>query len=187
MRCTLHVGASALKWGLAPHVSEQLLADCHLCVRSCRSSSEPLHEAIPEMVQVHARHECSGESLASRVRLWTSLGVPPNLCEWVAAVDPRWHPVRKVLVVQCAFAQQADRMRVEQVIGFLMRWQNWSDTRWLALGSSSRLMVASILAGVECLISVVNRKGRNNERYCLLEPQVSTTSPSHLYSKSKAS
>eukprot|EP00971_Amphidinium_carterae_P297233 5904996-Amphidinium_carterae.2 len=38
-----------------------------------------------------------------------------------------------------------------------MRWQKYSDSRWLTVGSCSRSLVASLLAGVLSLVSYVQR------------------------------
>ena len=165
LRCMAHVGSSSIKWGLSAVMSEQLLDDIHMSIKSCRNSADGLHAFISEMVQTLVRFEDAGDSEGARRQFWTCLGVPADLVDWMCVVDPRWHSERHVLIVRPCVAGLPDASaQVEKRVAFLMQWRNWSDTRWAAVGPSSRLMVASLVGGLEGLVGLLHRKGKHNQR-----------------------
>lgn len=166
MRCLAHVGSSAMKWGLAGVVTEQILEDCHLAVAGCRNSADGLHSQIKLFVATCTRYEYTGDEDVLWQVFWQALGVPPDLIQWLMEVNPHWHAHRQVLIVRDQVRHADDPlMAVHDRVSFMLKWKSFSDSRWASIGPSSRLMLLSLVAGVEQVIALLNRNGKNNQRY----------------------
>jgi hypothetical protein len=178
MRCVLHIGSSSVKWGLSGWLSEDILDDCHLVIKSLRNSSDPLQRHVDDFVYSVVRYEDSSEDHDSRSSFWTALGVPPAMLDFVMSVDPRFDLQANVLRVNRALEHaEGGVARVCSVVSFFLSWRNWSDTRWAGVGKSSRLLVSSLFVGIESLVAWVDRCGVNNDRFYLSASKTRLTSP----------
>eukprot|EP00974_Lingulodinium_polyedra_P038239 3664966-Lingulodinium_polyedra.AAC.1 len=101
------------------------------------------------------------------------------MLESIVAVDPRWHGKRARLLVRSCLQDSDDSIEhIESVVRYLLRWKNWSDTRWAGVGPAARLLLGSMCCGLEGIVAEVQANGANNERFYLtaarsrLEPAV---------------
>ena len=149
---------------------EQLLEDMHVCVEACRRSADGLHRQVWQFVHQYVRYDDKHKDDSERQLLWRCLGVPPDLLERLAHVDPRWDASKQVLLVSARVREDPDAFaEVRDRVAFLLQWRKWSDSRWAAVGPSSRLMLGSLVAGGEKIVAMLQQNGKNNERYSHVE------------------
>lgn len=168
LRCVLHCASSSIKWGLSPVITEQLLDDLHLSIKSCNNSSNALHRCVPAFVLRFARYRRTAPDRDGRALWWTCLGVPAPLLDWVLRVNPSWDPSVVVSWVSGELEGAVDGSDlIENVVTFFLRWRNFSGTRWAGVGPSARHLICSLVVGVEPLIRLVDAEGHGNDRYHL--------------------
>jgi hypothetical protein len=49
----------------------------------------------------------------------------------------------------------------------MMRWRDFSNTRWAGVGPSTRRIILSLAVGLEAMVQEVDRDGKANDRYYL--------------------
>ena len=117
-----------------------------------------------------ATYWVSGFRAQSRGRIiwWSALGIPAVLIEWVLRVDPRWDRVAQKLWVCSAVQDSHEGVDlVHSVLLFMMRWRDFSNTRWAGVGPSTRRIILSLAVGLEAMVQEVDRDGKANDRYYL--------------------
>ena len=168
IRCVLHSASSAIKWGLSTHASEEILDDLHLSIKSARNTSYAIHKAVQGFVSRHLQFKTSEHSHEDRCQWWMSMGVSPNLVDWVMQVDPRYDESTGYLYVVAHLAQDSACFElVCDVVQFFMRWTDFSDTRWAGVGNPSRLFILSLAVGLPSLRDIVDANAVGNDRYNL--------------------
>ena len=132
IRCCLHVASSSLKWGLSDWIEEpDVLDDCHMVLKSCRSSAEAMHRLISTHVVRTTIFEAAIDPKPVRTAFWRAMGVPESMVAWVMAVDPRWNTARKKLLVDPALEFEVGAYcRIEACVAYLLQFRRWSTTRW---------------------------------------------------------
>ena len=154
MRCKSHTTHLAVTWSLKPVLLEGMSKDAHNVVRSLRSNAHDLHSHVePFMRQCVQFVEKTDDPVAVE-SFWRLLGVHPGMLKLVCMVDPVWDG-------QSLFI--ADRMSVDPdgwrktkvVLLYLLRWCDWSDTRWLKSSKSARWYMRSLFVGLDKLVALV--------------------------------
>jgi hypothetical protein len=168
LRCVLHSASSAIKWALSSFSNLQVLDDLHLSTKSCSNSSFALHNCVPSLVLQYIGYRDSEHSPEERTIWWSALGIPAVLIEWVLRVDPRWDRVAQKLWVCSAVQDSHEGVDlVHSVLLFMMRWRDFSNTRWAGVGPSTRRIILSLAVGLEAMVQEVERDGKANDRYYL--------------------
>lgn len=168
LRCVLHCTSSAVKWGFSSFSSEQILDDLHLSIKSLNNTSEALHSAVPEFVLRYVGYQDAPQGQDDRRQLWTCLGVPAPLLDWILRVDPRWDPASSKLWVSSQLDGAAGGPElIQDVVLWCLRWMNFVDTRWAGIGPSARQLLLSLCVGVEQLVKLVDANAKGNDRYYL--------------------
>ena len=108
LRCVSHSASSAIKWGLAPFMSSDLLDDVAIAIMSLQNSGSELLKVAPMFVRTRVVFEQGGEDLADRAALWKALGVPDKAMEFILSVNPRWLPDRQLLSVSQSLQERMD-------------------------------------------------------------------------------
>lgn len=151
-RCCLHVTSSAIKWGLQQWCSEEILDDAHLCIKSCRNSSDALFRFTELHVLKTVVYEDPSDADGDRSVFWSALGVPAPLLDFVLWVDPRWDFGRGVLRVRRELEGRMTGIEdIVAVVEYFLQWRNWSVTRWAGVGPAARSFRASLFVGLEAL------------------------------------
>ena len=163
-RCTLHVASSGIHWGqLNATASSSTLDDIHIGIKSLRNSSLTILELVDPFVQEHVRFTREPPENADHVEvLWRVLGVSGPMLTVVVDMDPFWNAADSVLEVSQRF--QVDPHRFEKVANLLMfffRWLDFSETRWAGVVRSAQKCVASLLVGIEQVVTLAYRRKRN--------------------------
>ena len=93
-------------------------------------------------------------------------GVGKDVVKDVAAVNPRYDPTTKLLHVSPHLAHVLDWLdRVASVVTYCVRFREFSETRWAAVGARFRLICLALLVGLERLIEMVHRDADSNTHY----------------------
>ena len=96
-------------------------------------------------------------------RLWTMLGLESQWCEMLVELQLRC--TDGVLYVAVRFEDDADIVeKVSSVLTIVFRWRGWTDSRWLSAGDSTRTLLASIILGIESLVSYALHHGHSPKK-----------------------
>ena len=156
--CAMHDAHNAFRWGFLSEVKNRdLMRDVYVSVESLRSSSDILGKHIGAWVatRVSLSSHRSEKWVDHRRRLLHALDLEPEVIELVAsALQLRWeggklhvsdqHPCRLNLV--------------GTIVGCLRaawRFKKWSESRWLSVGTCSRVSVLGLLLGVPDFVNYI--------------------------------
>ena len=160
--CALHDGHNALKWALHMYFKDpQLLKDIYIIFRSLRESYDLIvdhvHPWLLKIVTFVAEKELPHDEELRLV--WTALNLDPEIVQTLVELKLVWDPANATLKVGRAWASHPDLM--EKLSGALLsawEFKLFTESRWMTIGLSSRIMVASILLGLKSLVSYIRRE-----------------------------
>ena len=76
-------------------------------------------------------------------------------------MDPRWDRVAQKLWVCSAVQDSHEGVDlVHNVVLFMLRWRDFSNTRWAGVGPSTRRIILSLAVGLEAMVQEVDRDGK---------------------------
>ena len=131
-------------------------------IKSLRNSSLTILELVDPFVQEYARFNRNPPADAQHVEvLWRVLGVSGHMLTIVVEMDPFWNAADRVLEVSRRFEVDPKRYeKVANVLLFFFRWLDFSETRWAGVVRSAQKCVASLLVGIEQVVTLAYRHKR---------------------------
>jgi hypothetical protein len=151
-RCVLHILQSAVKWSVAPLVSQQIAHDTHCCIRVLRSSSGAIYDRVDEFIHQRVLYDTSASDLNIMADWWVLVGINEQAwLERILYVNPRWDPAGEFLRVSAQLRDEDDmgRAKIKAVVMYCYRWRFVSDTMWAAMEESAQLYYRSKMLGVD--------------------------------------
>ena len=161
-RCKLHAGGSAVKWGMTPHSSEDVLDDIHISLKALTNTSTELRRKHDLFYARHVSDAMGGtRPWEVRSKYWMSLGVDPEMLNVFQEVNPRWDAATKTLHVMPGLtATEEGKAKILQILQYCDSWQNFSDTRFGGVGPASRRWLISQSVGLDGLVDLVFEDAR---------------------------
>ncbi|CAE8616190.1 unnamed protein product, partial [Polarella glacialis] len=160
--CVNHICHGAMRWSLLHFINDKD------CVRSCFISIESLRNSFGQLVS-----HLEGGWLQGKIEfeqwdgldigeLWSVLGVEPDWAERLTDMQVRWGGG----LLKVAPRYQSDPALIESLSAcFLHIWafRKFSDSRWISLGRSCRVLLASMVLGLEALVAdILASPGQSN-------------------------
>ena len=86
-------------------------------------------------------------------QFWAFSDVEPAVLDLVVKVNPFWDGQR--LRVSAALAGEPDSISsVTTVVQYCLKWCDFSDTRWTAVGLCGRLYLRSLMVGIDKIVNI---------------------------------
>jgi hypothetical protein len=153
MRCALHSGSSAIKWGLQPLASKELLEDVHIGIASLQNSGHQLNAQLDEFIRTCVSYRDEDLQNETVCRFWQCLGVSPANIDKFVAVNPEWNG--EVLLVNKVVKSDPDAfVRIKHLLLVCMRWISFSETRWGGTGPCGREYLLSRRVGLVKIVAL---------------------------------
>ena len=156
--CAMHDCHNALRWSFRVAMSDtSFMRDVYVAVESLRNSMDLLSRYIGEWVALRLRYTPRAPEtwVTSQRQLWQALGLEMETVE-VLADDLQLRFADGVLYV----SDQAPSVIGDDVVGTICacllsawRFRKWTESRWLTVGTSSRIVVAGLLLGLPDLVA----------------------------------
>ena len=153
--CVAHSCSLALKWGLAPlALGEEFTEGVHVSVSGLLRASTGLLVSVKEFIGRYVAFDLVEVADPADLEfLWSYLDVPPKLLPVFCRVCPQWKGNR--LHVRASLVNDVDGIDAITVcIKHCMRWCDFSDTRWTKVGECGRLVMKSLLVGIDGIVSI---------------------------------
>ena len=151
--CAAHGIQNSLKWAVAPHCSAETLKALHITIESLRNSFTLLHNHLYTFISTKLVFRSGPHDEEEATRLWAAMGIEADVLSKFAEVHPLWDGQHLWV---SSHLDGADDVLAQ--VSFLMlkafRWQRFTQTRFLSLGSSTRSLVASLLVGLDALVAI---------------------------------
>ena len=139
LKCKLHGGGNALKWGSWQLHTPDILKDVHICLKSLISGSEALHNHIDQFVVTCMGFEDQTLAADEIKILWLQLHVDDDFMHEFTLLNPRFDG--RVLWISSVYRDTPGILaRVRALVQYSFRWINFSDTRWGATGPCVELL-----------------------------------------------
>jgi hypothetical protein len=92
--------------------------------------------------------------------LWVSLGVDNQVCTMLVDLQMRFEDDHLFVAEKYSDSDEV----LDMIAGVLMsiwKYVEWSDSRWVGMGMSSRALVASMITGIDSLFEHIRAKGES--------------------------
>ena len=164
--CILHVLSLCLKWGMKDLVCDGLLDSVHIAIASLKNGSGCLLTAVGTFVRTRMRYRTStADEKESRRLFWTLGGVAVNMINFVMSVDPWFDMDNSALHVDASLENEADRFETAiSVLSYFLRWHDFSETRWGAVGSCCRSWMTSAAIGIDMIVDIALHMETSHDR-----------------------
>lgn len=154
-RCVAHSCSTALKWGLKKLVtSETLVEDVHITISALLRGSTGLLNKIPQFLTSFAvfdRPDPADEEALERT--WESLDVAARDLHLFVMVDPLWYGGK--LHVRRSLLDHPDCFGcITTVVQYCLSFVDFSDTRWVKVGTCGRRYARALTIGVDQLVEI---------------------------------
>jgi hypothetical protein len=158
--CAAHDCHNACKWGLPGAFGDaDLMRDCYIGIDAVRQSFDVILRYIGEWVSTAlSPSEPWGEDeLCSWRETWSVLGQSSEVVALLCELQLRHADGR--LRVSSRAAEAGDIVsKVVAAVLFVWRFQRFTESRWLTVGSSARTMVSAHLTGLTQFLTWVKAK-----------------------------
>jgi hypothetical protein len=162
--CAGHDLSNSLKWAMAPHSSDPVIKDLHVCIESLRNSFADLHRHIPLFLRRYISFETPPDDADNIAEFWRSLGVDPTFIDTFVLVKPNWQGGR--LCVDAALQHRPDCIQlVTQCMLYAMKWVQFNETRWCSVGPACRSLQMSLSVGLEQLVGLTRQDPHSSDYY----------------------
>jgi hypothetical protein len=153
--CCNHDAHNGLKWSLADHLSSSDdLKDLHIAIEALRNGYSLVHSHLPAFIREHLHFEDLSGSLETLGQFWVDIGVDADVAEALGELGLHWSDDK--LMVHVEWEGNAELIeRVSSALLHLFRFQKFTDSRWLTVGSSCRTIMASLCVGLHRLVATV--------------------------------
>lgn len=149
--CAAHDIQNGLKWALAPLAGAEGLRDIHIVTESLRNSFGTLHDRMHSHLLERLHFDRSPVDREQVARYWMCLGVAADMLDMVAEIHPWWKGGASW--VSGDLEGEDDMLeRVSLVVLYMHQWKQFTDSRWLTVGSACRAVVASLSVGLGQLV-----------------------------------
>ena len=151
-KCISHGCSNAVVWGLKRYVTQQLRDDAHIGIKALRNTSNDLRRCIHQFVctRLAPREDVQDDAEA----WWTWCNVRQNLLPLFIEADPRWDG-QNLLVNSAFFARPDAHATMEVLMLHVLRWSDWSETRWCGVKHAARRLLRSLFCGVAQVVALV--------------------------------
>ena len=167
--CAAHDAHNALKWALLHSTVDDgdTLRDAYICIESIRNSMGLICQCTPEWVLLRLTHvePLSHVELDNLRALWDALGVDPETVQTLTEVlELRFEGGRICVTRECCHMEDLTAL-VECTLMSVWKFQKWTTSRFLSVGSSSRTVVAGLLTGLEDLVTFIRTEQKGSLYY----------------------
>ena len=149
--CCLHDASNGLKWGMFPFTAPGLLEDLHISIESLRNSFGFIHPHIGAFLSRCLKFEAPSGDKDEVRQFWSMLGVEPHWLDELCDLNPHWRDGS--LWVSSEVQQGREGFdRVASMMMYMLKWKQFSSTRWATVGSSCRYLMKSLCVGLDELV-----------------------------------
>ena len=156
--CALHDAQNSLKWSMYSEFNDQdKMRDIYVAISSRRNSHDLLSSRIDIWVGKSIRFaEDRGAEWVQRWRaVWLALGVDVETRELlVSELQLHWDGAF-LWVLRGAFEDGDVMDAASSALRAVWRFQKFTESRWLTVGTSARSLVAALLTGIEDMVKVI--------------------------------
>ena len=150
----VHDAHNALKWGLSAVTESSTLEDLHIIFEALRNSFAALRAHIGPFLHAHLRpRDPPVPASEAESAIWTLLGAEPEWVEVLVSLNPLWSS--GWLWVNELDDQDTPLIaQVSHLIFHMMRWRQFTESRWASLGASCRALLATLLLGLSDIVAI---------------------------------
>ena len=166
--CGCHDSHNSLKWAMYAQMNDpELTKNVYLVIESLRSSFDLLAMTLPSWVAsklaLKEEHELHPEEQLYAV--YTALGLDPELVELLACeLRLCWHD-GELQVKAAAMQGQDGAGKVYLAVMSAWKFDTFSTSRWVGVGSSCRSLTAALMLGLDSLVAGIRSNPKHSDFY----------------------
>lgn len=153
--CSAHDIHNGLRWSLEFLVTlPNMLKDYHIVLQSLRQSYDLILRFMRPCLEKHLRFRSVRSDPHEAYNFWLCLAVESDVCELLVDLDV-WVDGDAIFVHESHKTSPALIETLTSCLLYIFKWKQYTDSRWLTIGSSSRSLCASAAAGIHLLVNMI--------------------------------
>ena len=152
--CALHDLATGLRWATFGIIDKDQQKHLFNCIEGLRNGSRFLFKVLPTFIHT-CLHADAGSGLSEEQEelFWNAVAASPGMLPELTALQPRWEGgMLKVRAPDASSAGLYDR--VAAVVTMPWRFKKFNTSRFLVMGSGSRLLTLSRMLGLDRVVQM---------------------------------
>ena len=151
--CLAHSLQNSLKWAVANLATEETMKGLHVAIESLRNSFSLIHSHLYAFLSSKVSFRGVVPDTDAARALWTAVGIEADVLGDFVDIHPVWDGSR--LWVSQELEGSEDLLpRLSFLLLKAFRWQRYTQSRFLTLGSSTRALMCSLLLGLDELVRI---------------------------------
>ena len=127
-----------------------MMKDMWAITQSCRSTTASLAEYRERWIA--SRLVFRDWAFEGSYHVWTLIGVDFTVCDLIVTLQLRVVG-SSILVAEDHANDDQIVQKVSHVMGAVCQWKEWTDSRWVTIGDTSRSFLGALLLGIEVTLS----------------------------------
>ena len=166
-RCAMHVAHGALKRSLGELATDKFsMTSCWVVFASLRSSIGQLGRCGSSWANQRIAFEDWSMPMEHAEQLWRILGMPAEVVDELLRLQLRWDPSDGRLKVARQFLHSSTvTEEVLKVLKATWKFAQFSESRFIGMGSTSRTLVAGVCLGLQDLVSYIKARPDESNWY----------------------
>ena len=157
--CMDHCCQASVRWGLRTYLSDKDLMSCvWQVIESGRTCFASLVDYMP--LWIGSRLVFRDWQFDHAYEYWTLMGFESDICEQLAAMQLRCEG-SSICVAECMADDPSVYQQVQLLLLRAFKMHEWTDSRWLSVGNTSRAFVAAKTLGLCELVEFSLARGHS--------------------------
>ena len=155
--CAAHDAQSALRWAMQPESQDSaLVRDIYVTLESLRNSIDLIHLHMGDWIASRLEFvpPMSEEAVERRRLVWQALDLEHEVVETLAEMQLTFAE-GKIQVTDALLTSPIVLDTISTALKSAFRFIRFSDSRWLTVGASCRILVAGHLLGLDDLVEEI--------------------------------
>ena len=152
--CSLHDAQNGLKWGLSPLTKgANIVEDLHITIESLRNCFNHICGHVRQFLDRCLAFDTGPYDQQAVANFWQALGVEAGWVDIVSVINPCWREGNLYVSAQLQDDPEAFD-KVYNLVLYMLKWQQFSESRWATVGASCRNLVRSLCIGLEEIVAL---------------------------------
>ena len=166
--CGCHDAHNSLKWAMHAQMNDpELTKSVYLVIESLRNAFDLLAMILPSWMASKLapkeEHELHPEEQLHAV--YTALGLDPELVELLACELRLCWRNGELQVKSSALQEQDGPGKVYHAVMSVWKFDTFSTSRWVSVGSSCRSLTAALMLGLDSVVACIRSNPKNSDYY----------------------
>ena len=164
--CANHDCQNSLDWCLRPTVSDakDTVKRLYVVCKSLRDGFSLVADGIVSFVNEKLSYDPEPWDHQEVYAFWSAFGLMSEVADELARINLRYSGGRLLCGIRTGSLEERRGVAIS-ALKDVFKFRTFTESRWLSIGSSTRALTASLLLGLDGVLSMIRAKPENSDWY----------------------